>query len=186
MGSTDESFSNTESLAMNKAWRRQSSAESAARAVTDLCDKNQKWKTGWRRLRAHSDDDFRCVVTEAAALHAHEDPVDGPWQRRQTTKTTHPRQTHHLSQSSGIRTSDVQLGALRRSAPRVRRWTTLSLYKNAQPSSYHIVSLLSRVSVVPCVLARTRVSMSSPPVPGKPDSDKLFFAVAQKKKVDTR
>ena len=79
-----------EALAMNKAWRRQSSAECAARAVTDLLDANQAWTTGWRRLRAHSDGDFREAVEEAAALHAEgelfskhiepepapEDPVD--------------------------------------------------------------------------------------------------------------
>ena len=46
-----------EGLAMNKAWRRQSSAEWAARAVTDLCNMNKVWTTGWRRLCAHSDDE---------------------------------------------------------------------------------------------------------------------------------
>ena len=59
------------------------------------------WTTGWRRLRAHSDGEFRDAVTEAAALHsrddlfskhiepepAHDDPVEGPWQRPQTTRT---------------------------------------------------------------------------------------------------
>ena len=48
-----------------KAWRRQSSAEWAARAVTDFCDKNQVWDTGWRQLRARSDDDFREAVHQA-------------------------------------------------------------------------------------------------------------------------
>ena len=62
-----------EDLAMNKAWRRQSSAEWAARAVTDLCDKNQVWTSGWRRSQAHSDGDFCDAVTEAAALHARDD-----------------------------------------------------------------------------------------------------------------
>ena len=38
-----------EGLAMNKAWRRQSSAEWAARALTDLCDENKVWSTGWRQ-----------------------------------------------------------------------------------------------------------------------------------------
>ena len=79
-----------EGLAMNKAWRRQSSAEWAARAVKDLCDENKAWTTGWRPLRAHSDAHFKEAVEEAAALHAHdglfskhielesapEDPVD--------------------------------------------------------------------------------------------------------------
>ena len=61
-----------EGLAMNKAWRRQSAAEWAARAVTDLCDQNQAWTTGRRCLRAHSND-FREAVTEAVALHATEE-----------------------------------------------------------------------------------------------------------------
>ena len=55
---------------MNKAWRRQSSAEWASRAATDLCEKNQAWTTGWHRLRAGSNAEFRDAVTEAAALHA--------------------------------------------------------------------------------------------------------------------
>ena len=41
-----------EGLAMNKSWRRQSSAEWAARAATELCDENKVWSTGWRQLRA--------------------------------------------------------------------------------------------------------------------------------------
>ena len=60
-------------LAMNKAWRRQSSAEWASRAFTDLLAENKVWSTGWRQLRAHSDGDFRDAVTEAAALHAHDE-----------------------------------------------------------------------------------------------------------------
>ena len=60
-------------LAMNKAWRRQSAAEWAARAMKDLLDANQVWSTGWRRLRAHSDGVFRDAVEEAAALHAHDE-----------------------------------------------------------------------------------------------------------------
>ena len=55
---------------MSKAWRRQSSADWAACAVTDLCDENQAWTTGSSRLRAHSNDEFRDAVTEAAALHS--------------------------------------------------------------------------------------------------------------------
>ena len=62
-----------EGLAMNKAWRRQSSAEWASRAVTDLCEKDQAWTTGWSRLRAHSNDEFEAAVAEAAALHAHDE-----------------------------------------------------------------------------------------------------------------
>ena len=55
---------------MNKPWRRQSSAEWAARAVRDLCDANQVRATGWRRLRARGDTHFKEAVEEAAALHA--------------------------------------------------------------------------------------------------------------------
>ena len=43
---SDGSF---EGLAMNKAWRRQSSAEWAARALTDLCDENKVWTSRWCR-----------------------------------------------------------------------------------------------------------------------------------------
>ena len=62
-----------EGLAMNKAWRRQSSAKWASRAVTDLCDENKAWTTGWHRLRAGSNAEFREAVAEAAALHAHDE-----------------------------------------------------------------------------------------------------------------
>ena len=63
----DDTF---EGLAMNKAWRRQSSAEWAARAVMDLCEKNQAWTTGWSRLRAHSNDEFDPAVAHDTELHA--------------------------------------------------------------------------------------------------------------------
>ena len=163
----------SEGLATNKAWRRQSSAEWAARAVTDLCDKNQVW-TGWRQLRAQSDAEFHEAVEEANELHATgalfarqiepepppADPVDWATAEASDDEDDAPMPDAPLEPelvdmppASSIRTSDVQLGALRRSAPRVRRWTMLSLHKNAQPSPYHIVSLLSHVSVVPCVLA---------------------------------
>ena len=55
---------------MNKAWRRQYSAEWAARALTDLCDINQVWTSRWRRLRAHTDAEFREAVEGANELHA--------------------------------------------------------------------------------------------------------------------
>ena len=62
-----------EGLAMNKAWRRQSSAEWASRAATDLCDEKKVWTTGWHRMRAGSNAEFREAVAEAAALHAHDE-----------------------------------------------------------------------------------------------------------------
>ena len=41
--------------------------------ATDLCEKNQAWTTGWHRLRPGSNAEFRDAVTEAAALHAHDE-----------------------------------------------------------------------------------------------------------------
>ena len=63
----DNSF---EGLAMNKAWRRPSSADWAARTVADLCAKNKVWVTGWRQLRAQSDAEFHEADEEANELHA--------------------------------------------------------------------------------------------------------------------
>ena len=60
-------------LAMNKAWRRQSSAEWAARAIADNLAEGKVWSTGWRQLRAHNDGAFRDAVEEAAALHSRDD-----------------------------------------------------------------------------------------------------------------
>ena len=63
---------------MNKAWRRQYSADWAARADKDLCAVNKVWNTGKRQLRAQIDAEFHEAVEEATALHAHDelDPVD--------------------------------------------------------------------------------------------------------------
>ena len=83
----DDTF---EGLAMNKAWRRQSSAEWASRAVADILAENKAWSTGWRQLRAQDDAEFHEAVEEANGLHvagvlfarhiepepAPEDPVD--------------------------------------------------------------------------------------------------------------
>ena len=55
---------------MNEARRRQSSAEWASHTVTDLCDDSKAWTTGWRPLRAHSDDDIRKAVAKADELNA--------------------------------------------------------------------------------------------------------------------
>ena len=102
-----------EGLAMNKAWRRQSSAEWAARAVTDLCDENKAWTTGWHRLRAGSNAEFREAVAEATALHAHdelfcehiepepapEDPVGWAMAEASDDEETRPCQTRRLSRS---------------------------------------------------------------------------------------
>ena len=93
------------------------------------------------------------------------------WRRRHSTACRCRRTwADWHAANSGIRTSHVQPGAVHRSAPPVRRWTTMSLVKNSQPSWYHIVlsvvtrarcpvcgvSLLSHASVVfvLCVLPR--------------------------------
>ena len=85
-------------VVMNKAWRRQSSAEGASRAVTDLCEKKQAWTAGWRRFR-------EAGKGQRAARHwrpvrkkrSNQSPLPKTWtqawQRHQTTKTTRPRRT---------------------------------------------------------------------------------------------
>ena len=72
--------------------------------------------------------------------------------------------------SSGVCTSDVQFGAQHRSAPRVRRRTTMSVVKNAQPSSHSALCCrtcpLSRVWCLP-VVSRVRCLRSV--CPAHPD-----------------
>ena len=138
----DRSF---DDVVMNKAWRRQSPPEWAVRAVTDLFGKNQAWTTGWRTLRAHSDDDFRedCCEGRRAARRwrlvreteiepepSPEDPVE--WVMAEALDdeddvpmpdATGPLEADRHASCSGIRTSDVQLGAVHRTASGIRHWT---------------------------------------------------------------
>ena len=103
-----------EGLAMNKASRHQSSAEWAARAVTDLCDENHVWTTGWRPLRAHSDAHFkearrrgrgtprpRCALLQGHRAGARSrrarEMGHGRGVRRRRRRA--PCQTHHSSRS---------------------------------------------------------------------------------------
>ena len=67
-------------LAMNKAWRRQSSAEWAARAIADILAEGKVWSTGWRQLRAHNDGAFRDDSRDDLfARHIAPDPAEeGP------------------------------------------------------------------------------------------------------------
>ena len=159
---------------MNKACRRQSSAEWAARAVTDILDENKVWSTGWRQLRAHNDGAFRDAVEEAAALHAHNELFAKHIEPEPAPED--PVEWAMAAASSGVCTSHDQPGAVHRSAPRVRRRTTMSLVKNSQPS-YHIVSLcfhtcpLSRVWCLP-VVSRVRCLRSVGPAQ---DSQLFFF-----------
>ena len=97
---------------MNKAWRRQSSADWAARAVTDLCDKNQVRTTGWRRLHATAtaidrDDLFAKHIEREPAS---EDPVEWAMAAASDDEDDAP-----------MPDAPPELGALHPSALRVRR-----------------------------------------------------------------
>ena len=173
-------------LAMNKAWRRQSSAEWASRAVADLCEKNLAWTTGWSRLRAHSNDEFEAAVAHATELHAEgelfsrhiepepapEDPVD--WAMAEATYGEDDAPMPDAPPEPEL--IDMP-PALHRSAPRVRRRTTMSLVKNAQPSSHSALCChtcpLSRVWCLP-VVSRVRCLRSVCPAQ---DSQIIFFGV---------
>ena len=182
----DDTF---EGLAMNKAWRRQSSAEWAARAVTNLCDENKAWTTGWRPLRAHSDAHFKEAVAEAAALHAHdelfskhiepepapEDPVD--WAMAEASDDEDDAPMPDAPPEPEL----IDMPP----APASARWTAMMSPKKIATCviSHRLsvvsrvrcpvcrVSLLSHVSVVPCVFVLCVL-------PRLRDSDKkvsLFF-----------
>ena len=196
-----------EGLAMNKAWRRQSSAEWAARAVTDLCDENKAWTTGWRPLRAHSDAHFKEAVAEAAALHSRDElfskhiepepaPED-PWTKPLAEASDDeddapmpdaPPEPEIIDMPPAL----VELGALHRIALGVRRWTAL-MCPQKKYHLHHITScsLLSHVSVVPyCPLSRMSLFCVSCPGSQTVRQEGLlsvffFFAMASKS-VDTR
>ena len=171
-------------------------------------------------MRAHSDAHFKEAVAEAAALilakstspsTSSRSPLQktlwtGPWQRRQTTRTTRPCQTCRLSRrlidmpaGSGVCTPDVELGAVHRIALGVWRWTA-SMARTKNCHLHHITScsLLSRVSVVSCVVSLccltcpvSHVSLFCVSCPGSQTVTKkspfcfVFFAMASKS-VDTR
>ena len=171
----------SEGLAMNKAWRRQSSAEWAARALTDLCDENKVWSTGWRQQRAHSNDDFREAVEEANELHA-----TGALFARQIEPEPAPADPIEWAMAEVSDDEDdtpmpdaplelelIDMPPAPASAPRMsglQRCIALRLENGAGPRkrlqkkstclTSQSLSLLSHVSVVSCVLARTRVSKS--------------------------
>ena len=83
---------------MNKAWRRQSSADWEARAVKVLCAENKVWNTGCCQLRAQSDAEFREAVEEAAALHSRDDLFP-----RHTEPEPAPERPCELSHGGGVR-----------------------------------------------------------------------------------
>ena len=167
----DDSF---EGLAKNKAWRRQFSEEWTARAVTDLCDENKVWASIARK----SDAEFRKAVEEANELHAAgylfsrqvepepapADPVKCSMAEASDDEDDAPCQTRRLSQSScGIRTSDVKLGVVHRTAPGIWRWTALTTPKKRHLHQISAsLSVVSRVGSLVCC-ARACVSMSPRP-----------------------
>ena len=191
-----------EGLAMNKAWRRQSSAEWASRAATDLCEKNQAWTTGWHRLRRQQRRVPRCrdggrgtPFSRRALLQAHRAGARSRRPRglghgRGTSVRRRRRRAHarraawagadwHAA-SSGVCTSDVELGAEYRSAPRVRRWTGLS--RNKKCTTIIKSHRPSVASVVPCVVCR--VSLLSCPLvscPGSQSDKPLLFCKGPQK-----
>ena len=169
----------------------------AARAVKDLCAENKVWSTGWRQLRAQSDAEFHEAVEEPTSCTPFarssqspfpKTPWTGPWQRRQTTKTTRPCQTRRLSRSS------LTCHRLQRLHARCRTWSAAShcawctaldrvdVSQQKLPfASYHIVlSVVSRVRCPVCLCSvcpaqDPRVTRRSP----------FFFEMASKS-VDTR
>ena len=177
----DSSF---DGLAMNKAWRRPSHRPSGHRAQSRTSwPRTRAWSTGWRQLRAHDDGAFRDAVEEATALHSRDDlfakhnvPEPAPedlldWAMAEATDNEDDApmpdapppepETEFIDMppapASAPRMSN--LGAVHRSATRVRRWTTMSLVKKNH-NHHHITSSLSVVSrvcsLVPvlCVLPR--------------------------------
>ena len=77
--------------------------------------------------------------------------------------------------SSDVCTPDIELGALHRSALRVRRWTTLSLYKKCTTIIIsHRHSGVSRVRCPVCPGPHPCYHVLTIS-PRHPDSEKLFF-----------
>ena len=100
-------------LAMNKAWRRQSSAEWASRAVTDLLDESKAWTIGWHRVPTamptskkpsqrprHSTPTMSSSPSTSSWRPLPKTPWNGPWQRRQTARTTRSCQSFSAMKKS--------------------------------------------------------------------------------------
>ena len=139
---------------------RQSSAEWAARAVTDLCDKNPGLYDLLGCLRAHSDDDFRDTVTETAALHARDElfakhltpqtAEEGllAWAKAEESDNDEDdapmpdvpaRPEPQLIACLQLQLPHLRCptwSALRRTAPRTRRWTAMISSKKMPPASH--------------------------------------------------
>ena len=181
---------------LNKAWRRQSPAEWAARAVTDLCDKNQVWTTGWRRLRTDSDDGSAMLWRKprhstlamiSSPSTSSPSPLlktlwSGPWQRPQTTRTTRPCQTRRPNLKSSTR----RWPASARPMSNLERCIALRLVYGAGPrwvlkQRYNHNHITSPLCCLTCPL-------SCVSCPGSQSVTKrsFFFSVMASKSVDTR
>ena len=148
-------------------------AEWATWAVTDLCEKNQAWTTGWHRLRDNSDDDFRAKANE---LHA-----TGDWFAKQIEPEPAPEdpvewataeESDEDDASAPTRPDLVDLPPAPASAPPTSNFERcialrlVALRPKMPPASCLTVSLLSRVS---CPRSCFHVLTTSPRLP---DSDK--------------
>ena len=162
-----------EDLAMNKAWRRQSSADWAARAVKDFCAQNKVWNTEWRQLRAEFHETVTPTMSSSPSTSSRsplqKTPWNGPWQSRQTTRTTCPCQTRRLSRSSltCYRLQHPYLRCPTWSAVSLCAWCTaldrvdVSTKKNRH--LHHITSCLSVVSRVRCLVCLCSVCPAQDP-----------------------
>ena len=177
---------------MNEAWPRQSSAEWAARAVTDLCG---------RQLRAQSDAEFREAVAEAAALHAHdelfskhierepapEDPVD--WAMAEASDDEDEPMPDAPPEPELIDTPPAPASA--RPMSNLERCIALSLCMaldrvDVSQRKCHLHHITSSLCCLTCPLSRVSCSLlshvSSVPcvfvlcvLPRLPDSDKKVY-----------
>ena len=103
----DGSFDDVE---MNNAWRTQSAAEWASCAVQDLREKNQVWTVGRSRLRARDTTAFGGAVSEAVALHSHDELLSMHIEKDHAEEdpvetTTSPCRTHFCPMSQTSSTS---------------------------------------------------------------------------------
>ena len=134
-----------------------------------------EWATGWSRLRARGDVDFRDAMTEAEAPHArdelfskHVEPEPAPadrveWAMSEASDDEEDApmpdaplepELIDMPPALGSAPSDVRLGAVHRTAPGVWCWTRVGASNKLSPASRLSVSLC-------CLTCRlSRVSMS--------------------------
>ena len=113
--------------------------------------------TGRRRLRAHSDNDFRDAVHITPEPAEEGSPfwatAEEPDDEEDGTPPHADAGEPELIDMPLAPASALQLGAVHRTAPGVRRWTALTLPKKLPPASHLSVSLsvVSRVGCLVCL-----------------------------------